>query len=131
MLVMKSAQDNSVNFYLISLVPNLDFEERNQGFVAENFVFLKEDNNFSGVSIFSSLFSGLIKDSEQIINGRIIKRVFIPSREEEITERIATAKSILQPYHFFRVTTGKGRVRGTCEPAELNWQKIKHLNTRK
>ena len=131
MLVMKSAQDNSVNFYLISLVPNLDFEERNQGFVAENFVFLKEDNNFSGVSIFSSLFSGLIIDSEQIINGRIIKRVFIPSREEEITERIATARSILQPYHFFRVTTGKGRVRGTCEPAELNWQKIKHLNTRK
>jgi hypothetical protein len=80
-VVMKDIQDNSINFYLISLVPELDFEERNQGFVAENFVFFKEDNYFSGVSISSSMFSGLIVSCEQIKNGRITKKVFIPSRE--------------------------------------------------
>ena len=127
--VMKSTQDNSINFYLISLVPDLDFEERNQGFVAENFVFLKEDNYFSGVSISSSMFSGLIVSCEQIKNGRRTKKVFIPSREEEVAGRIAIAKSILEPYHFFRVTVGRGRIMAKCESAELNWQVIKYMNT--
>jgi hypothetical protein len=110
-------------------VPELDFEERNQGFVAENFVFFKEDNYFSGVSISSSMFSSLIVSCEQIKNGRITKKVFIPSREEEVAGRIAIAKSILEPYHFFRVTVGRGRTGAKYESAELNWQVIKYMNT--
>ena len=126
-VVMKDIQDNSIYFYLMSLVPDLDFEKRNQGLVAENFVYLKEDNYFSGVNITSSLFSGLIASCEQIKNGRRKSRIFIPSKEEEITGRIAIAKSILEPYHFFRVTVG--RTGAKYESAELNWQVIKYMNT--
>ena len=128
-VVRKDTQDNSIYFYLMSLVPDLDFEKRNQGLVAENFVYLKEDNYFSGVNITSSLFSGLIASCEQIKNGRRKSRIFIPSKEEEITGRIAIAKSILEPYHFFRVTVGRGRTRAKCESAELYWEQIKYLNT--
>ena len=125
MLVIKNTQDNSITFYLLSLVPDVDFEKQHKNSVAENFVFLKEDNYFSGTSICSSVFSGLIIDSEKFINGRMVKRVFVPSLEEEIMERMASLISILQPYHFFRFTNGKGK------SVELDWQQIRLMNTRK
>lgn len=124
MLIMKSCLDGHISFYLLTLVPDKKYEKRNEGKVAEMFIHLKEDNYFSGISISSSLFTGLITGADRFKNGRFVKGIFLPSKEDEIMERMVDLISILKPYHFFRFA------QLNAKSIEFDWERIKTLNTR-
>lgn len=124
MIIMKNSLDGHINFYLLTLVPDKDYEKRNKHQVASNYIHLKEDNYFSGVTIFSSLFTGLITSADKFKNGRFVKGIFLPSKEDEIMERMVDLISILQPYHFFLFAQLKAK------SVEFDWERIKQLNTR-
>ena len=109
LVIVKSRTTGKIGQYLLTLVPDVEYERQHQGEVADLFINAGDKGGFSGVVIYSIPGLDLIVRANRYINGIKIKGIYLSGDKKEMKEKIFRLKSILRPFQLYKSSVVQSR----------------------
>lgn len=97
LVILKNLNDGMISQYILSLIPSKSFELQNGEQTTELFITRGDKGRFSGMAIYSCLFTGVTARVDTYNKGRKVVGVFLldAKNQEELNSKIETAKEQL------------------------------------
>ena len=116
LVIVKSRTTGKIGQYLLTLVPDIEYERQHQGKVADLFINAGDKGGFSGVVIYSIPGLDLIVRVNRYTTGIKTKGIYLSGDKKEMKEKIFRLKSILRPFQLYRMPDAQSRtVAGEAE----------------
>ena len=120
LIIVKSRTTGEVGQYLLTLVPDIEYERQHQGEVADLFINAGDKGGFTGVAIFSIPGLDLLVRANRYINGIKEKGIFMSGLEKEMKDKVFWLKSMMRSFQLFRNPDIKSRT-AAGEAEILQW----------
>lgn len=108
-VIVKSRTTGKIGQYLLTLVPDIEYERQHQGEVADLFINAGDKGGFSGVAIYSVPGLDLIVRANRYTNGIKTKGIYLSVDKKEMKEKIFRLKSILRPFQLYKSSVVQSR----------------------
>ena len=106
LIFVKNDTLNSIFPYLLSLIPDKDFDDNHQGEdIAGNFINLGDKGGFSGLAIYTTPYTGYLIRASRFENGIYIDGAFVLDPHHPFEENALKAESFLKDIKIMRVVS--------------------------
>lgn len=94
LVILKDLKDNRMSQYVLSLIPFKSYELQKGEQIPELFTTRGDKGGFSGIAIYSCLYTGVTARVDTYRNGRKVNGIFLldAKEQEELNSKIETAK---------------------------------------
>ena len=94
LVILKDLKDNRMSQYVLSLIPVKSYELQKGEQIPELFTTRGDKGGFSGIAIYSCLYTGVTARVDTYRNGRKVNGIFLldSKDQEELNSKIETAK---------------------------------------
>lgn len=97
LVILKNLNDGMMSQYILSLIPSKSYELQKGKQIPELFTTRGDKGGFSGIAIYSCLYTGVTARVDTYNKGRKVNGVFLldAKNHEELNSKIETAKELL------------------------------------
>lgn len=95
LIVMKGRHTEEMTQYLLTLIPDKDYYRSHKGNISNNFHHTGEKNGYSGLAVYTHVFTSKIMAVGKYHDGILVSNVFLPSGKKTAESRISVAKALL------------------------------------
>lgn len=97
LVILKNLNDGMMSQYILSLIPSKSYELQKGKQISELFTTRGDKGGFSGIAIYSCLYTGVTARVDTYNKGRKVNGVFLldAKNHEELNSKIETAKELL------------------------------------
>lgn len=97
LVILKNLNDGMMSQYILSLIPSKSYELQKGKQIPELFTTRGDKGGFSGIAIYSCLYTGVTARVDTYNKGRKVNGVFLldTKNHEELNSKIETAKELL------------------------------------
>ena len=104
LIFVKNDTLNSIFPYLLSLIPDKDFDDNHQGEdIAGNFINLGNKGGFSGLAIYTTPYTGYLIRASRFKNGSYADGAFVLDPHNPFEENALKAESFLKNIKIMRI----------------------------
>ena len=112
LVIVKDEQTDTKGQFLLTLIPDADYERQHKGNVAKRFINASSTNDFSGVAIYSIPGLDLIVRANKYRDGKKLRGVFMSGTSEEMFDKIKQLETILGTFTLRRYDLARARSLG-------------------
>ena len=104
LIFVKNDTLNSIFPYLLSIIPDKDFDDNHQGEdIAGNFINLGDKGGFSGLAIYTTPYTGYLIRASRFDNGNYTDGAFVLDPRHPFEENALKAESFLKDVKIMRI----------------------------
>ena len=98
LIIVKDIQNKKLSQYILSLIPNKAYELQNEKQVLHRFITCGDKGNFSGIAVYSKLYTWQTARVDTYKNGERVKEVFLLDAKNDLDFREKIEKAQKQFY---------------------------------